>query len=379
MQNIVRKIFIVGIVGLIFIPFLFAHRQEDRVAEDENRYYANFPVLIKDSVINKEYAAEFDAWISDNARFRTVMKKIKVQFLYELFGKLELEDVAIGKNEELYGVTEEIIDAVQGRNLFNQEELEQYETRIYELQKWLESKEIDFYFMNAYDKFSIYPENFPEGIVQYGDDFLGKQTERYILENGRVSIVPIYDLLCQTAQNEIIYYQYVDWCHWNDVGMLLGYDKLMQVIQEKRTDIDYITLSDVEQIQLLDKRKVYGYEYPLVEQSVCYDIKDKNAIEVEIDDKDKYSYKEHSHCFYNKDGKYRALILNDSFIRMTMKNYLAESFEETLSLDIHNIEKIDEIVEVFQPDILILETYEMNIPYLYSELGNLEVIKNING
>ena len=378
MWEVFRKIFIIGVIGILFLPFLLAHRQENRIAEDENRYYANFPSLLKNSGINKEYTSEFDVWIADNARFRTTMKNIKVELLYKLFGKLELEDVAIGKNNELYGVTSDIVDAIQGRSLLKQEELELYETKLYNLQNWLKKKEIDFFFMNAYDKYSIYPENFPQGVKQYGELYIGAQTERYINEKGRVNIVPIYGMLREEAKDKVIYYQYVDWCHWNDVGMFIGYQKLMDAIQDKKMDINYLGMEDVEQIQLFDKRKVYGFEYPFEEQSIYYDIRNKNAVELEIANKEKYSYKEHSHYLKNENEKYKVLVLNDSFVRMGMKNYLAESFRETLSLDIHNLNKIEMIVCEYQPDVVILETYEMNIPFLYDELKKLECISDNN-
>ena len=207
MRKVMQKVFVISLIVLMFFPFVFAHREENRVAEAENRYYANLPKLFNEEGINKSYISEFENWISDNARLRTIFGEIKTSVLYNVFGVLNLADTGIGKNKELYSVSGETVDTVQGRNRFTQKELEDFEEKLYRLQNWLESESVDFYYMICHDKATVIPEYYPEHVIVENDVFVGQETEKYIADKGRVNIVPLYDLLYQKAKEEKIYYE----------------------------------------------------------------------------------------------------------------------------------------------------------------------------
>ena len=52
MKKLIQRAFVVSVLVIMAAPFLLAHREYNRVAEDENRYYANFPDLEKDGKWN---------------------------------------------------------------------------------------------------------------------------------------------------------------------------------------------------------------------------------------------------------------------------------------------------------------------------------------
>lgn len=373
MQNILKKIYVVAFIAVLFAPFLLAHREENRIAESENRYYANVPKIFnEEGKINQNYIQDFEEWINDNARFRTLFREIKVSLLYNLFGCLDLENVGIGTNGDLYANAMSNVDTVQGRNLLSNEALESYEVALYKLQKRLTDSGIDFFYMQCYDKITVLNEYYPQGAVQYQTKFIGEHTEDYIEEKGRINIVPLYDMLKKSAKEDNIYYRYIDWCHWNDAGMYLGYEKLMKEICKEYPQLTYLKINDYDIIYKNTYRDVYGFQYPLEERMPLYNIKEKNAKEVETALYDKLSVKEHTHYFVNSKGQKRVLSINDSFIRMGMKNHLAESFSEYLSVDLSNLSKLEWILEEYQPDIVLLECLETNIPtvrYMLAGLG----------
>ena len=376
MQKIMRKLYIVAFITVLFVPFLFAHRQENRIAVNENRYYANVPKLIKeDGAWNLNYKQEFESWINDNARFRTLFREMKVIALYHLFGYLDLENVGIGTNGDLYANADKDVDTVQGRNLLSDGALEALETGLYRLQEALKFRGIDFYYMQCYDKMTILSEYYPKGVMRYQTEHIGQQTEDYILENNRVNIVPLYDMLKSVARSENIYYRYVDWCHWNEAGMYLGYEKLMKKIGEKYPQTDYLKLEDYSIKYKEAYRDVYGFQYPLKEIVPVYEIKEKKAVEKETTLYNNFNVKEHTHYYVNPTKTKRVLCINDSFIRMAMKSHLAECFHEVLTVDLNNLSNIEWILDAYAPDIVILECLETNVPNVYRTLDNLEYIK----
>lgn len=376
MQNILKRMYVVVFVAVLFVPFLLAHREENRVAESENRYYANVPKFLdEEGKFNQNYIEDFEEWINDNARFRSLFREIKVSVLYNLFGYLDLENVGIGTNGDLYANAAGDVDTVQGRNLLSNEELEAYESALYKLQKRLSDGGIDFFYMQCYDKITVLSEFYPQGAVQYQTNYIGEHTEKYIEEKGRINNVPLYEMLKECAKENNIYYRYEDWCHWNDAGMYLGYEKLMKEICERYPQIKYLKLEDYNIEYRYDYRDVYGFQYPLEEKAPVYGIKQKNAKEAETVLKDKMNIKSHTHYYVNPKGQKRVLSINDSFIRMGMKNHLAESFQEYLSVDLSNLSNLEWILDEYQPDIVLLECLETNIPKvqdMLAELGYLE-------
>ena len=373
MKKKLQICFVICILMMLFVPFLLAHRERDRIAEHENRYYANFPFLWEGEELNEDYIEEFEEWLNDNVRFRTIFREIRVGILYNVFGVLDLEDVRIGKDQELYGASDVAIDLVQGRSLLSNEKLEEYENRLYNLQQWLESQSIGFYYMTCMDKVTMRKEYYPAEVVEYDTISVGKQVEDYIVKEGRVHSTSIYDTLKKEVNNNI-FYQYKDWHHWNDAGMYLGYSNLMERIQQDYPEVLFLAKADYKIKYVETKRDVYGFKYPFVEMEPVWQIKDKKASSTDIDIYDKLYYKEHTHYYVNKNGKKRVLVINDSFIRMSMKSSLAECFEETLSIDLGNLEKIEWLVEVYQPDIVILESYEGNINHVLSMLRRIQKI-----
>ena len=370
MKKLIQRAFVVSVLVIMATPFLLAHREYNRVAEDENRYYANFPDLEKDGKWNSEYIEEFEEWINDNARFRSVFRKIKTGMLYHVFDVLDWEGVGIGTNQELFGMSSSAIDLVQGRNLLSKAQLEEYEYLLYELQQWLYTESVDFYYMTCIDKVTIMKEFYPKEIVQYDTEHVGGQIEGYIEKKARVNNIELQEVLKSEIENNI-YYKYYDWQHWNDAGMYLGYQELMKEIQKEHPEISYLQLEDYTIKKDIVRKEMYGLQYPFDEEYIRYYIKEKNAEEKETELYEQLDFKEHTHYYENEKGQKRALIINDSFIRMDMKDSLAESFKETLSVDLENLRNIKWLVKVYEPDIIILECVEGNISSV------LEMLKEI--
>ena len=227
--------------------------------------------------------------------------------------------------------------------------------------------------MQCYDKTTVFEEGYPQGVVRYETEHLGENTEKYIVQKGRVNIVPLHETI-KAAKEQNIYLKYTDWCHWNEAGMYLGYKKLMEKIGEKYPEIDYLTINDYNIIEYRGYKDVYGFQYPMEEVFEEYEIKNQCAVEKESEYNDRLYTKSWTYYFENPDSEKRVLVINDSFIAMKMKYHLAESFNECLSMELTNLLNVDWLVEEYKPDIVILECVELNIPRVKDMLKELEVI-----
>ena len=208
MRNIYNMVFIVIFLMILWVPFLLAHREDCRISDMENRMLASVPHIMKENGgINFSYSADFDAWINDNVRFRTILMELNSTLQYRLFGRIAKESLREGKEGHLYYVDEDKVREYQHVNLLSEEELTAYITSMQKLNDYLKERGIAFYYMQCYDKDSIYPEYYVKGVKQFGDMSRANQIVDALKRNTDVSVIPIYKELMDHKGEELLYFK----------------------------------------------------------------------------------------------------------------------------------------------------------------------------
>ena len=147
---------------------------------------------------------------------------------------------------------------------------------------------------------------------------------------------------------------------------------MIDMIKENHPEITEVSANDYIVGNTTSFRNIYGLEYPIPETSQYWDVKEPKATEcTEELNSELYnilSYKEYIHYYQNPSAgnNLKILLVNDSFIRMYIKDDFAEKFSDTLSIHWDNIPNLDEIVSLYNPDIIILESADIS-----SALGNV--------
>ena len=362
MEKISNRLMIAAFIAMLVLPFLLAHREPGRVSDSENRTLADYPELLtQDHTLNLDYMKEFENWISDNARGRTSFLKINAMLQYHLFGKIAKNLVWAGTDGELFGAGEGMLETYQHLDLLTEEELQNYTLKMQELSDYLEARGIAFYYMQCYDKETVYSEHFMRGVNQIGDLSEAQQVVNALKADTNVAVVPVYDAIMAEKVQKKLYYQVIDTLHWNDSGAYLGYLAFMKQAQTRFPEITYLTKEDYRMEAIRDKTEILGFTYPIQEDSIRYVIDQPKA---ELMAKERFSYldyQDYIHYYKNSKStcKKRLLIIGDSFIRQSMKDDLAEGFAETLFVDWGNLPKLKELVDDYQPDLLLFESAEM--------------------
>lgn len=358
------KILICIFILMLSVPFIFAHRESGRISTSENRTLADPAQLFDDDgCINYSYSADFDSWINDNIAFRGTFMEVNAIVQYHLFGKIANTDLREGQNGHLYYVKEDMLREYQHTNLLSESELKNYSNAMQSLSTYLADRNIAFYYMQCYGKDSIYPEYYVEGVRQYGNISRVNQITAELTENTNVTIIPLYEELMQNKKNELLYFKATDPAHWNEYGAHIGYTTLLKTIQKDFPQISYLDSSDFNITQLEENADIYGFAYPHSEINLYYNRKEPHAIETDaaiIDPAGIIDYGDHTHYYQNPDcgNELRILLVGDSYIRQFIKGHIAESFSETLSIDWINLSNLDEIIDIYKPDILVFESAE---------------------
>ena len=346
----------------ITMPYLLAHWDKDgRVSSMENRTLAKYPsVCLEDGSMNREYLAQFEEWINDNLRGRAAMVEVNSALQYELFDRIVKSDVMEGKEHWLFVNDPDMIMDYQNLNLLSEQELEQYVENMQGISDYLKERGIAFYYLQCYSKSSIYPEKYVDGINRIGTVSKADQIVNALQEETDVAQILVKEPLLEQA-DELIYFQYVDTLHWNEKGSYIGYQVIMNKLQEDYPQISILKESDYDILEEERTMDLYGYKYPMTEMCPVYRINNQKATEITETTQERWGflhYREHTHNYTNPScgNDLKILLIGDSFIRMFLKDDIAESFSETLSIDWINMSILDEVIEEYQPDIVVLES-----------------------
>lgn len=364
MKRALNILFIFLFAVLISFPYLFAHRdRQGRVSYMENRMLAAYPILWDaDAGLNTDYLSQFELWLGDNLRGRTVMVEINSRLQYKVFDRIVKSDILRGRNNWLFSSDNEAIREFQHRNLMSEKELDTYAVNMQRIVEYMDNKGIKFYYMQCYDKGTIYPEEYAEGINQIGTVYRADQIASVLETKTSVEQIFIKPAL-MAHKDELTYFQYVDPAHWNERGSYIGYQAIMYKLREDFPEISALAESDYHIIEEELTVDLYGCPYPYAELCPIYLINDPKATEItqtqeSMDRWEFLRYKEHTHEYVNENSgnDLKILVLGDSFIRMFLKDDIAEGFASTLSIDRLNILILEEVVEEYQPDIVIIES-----------------------
>ena len=361
----INIIFIVIFVSAITLPYIFAHRDtEVRVSDEENRELAAYPVLYdKENGWNTSYIENFDEWINDNLRGRTEIVKINSTLQYKLFHRILRDNLVSGKNDWLFNKSDDLITEYQHVNLLTDDQVGEFTSNMQAFSDYLGGRGISFYYMQCYEKESIYPNEYLQGVKQLGNISRTDQVVDGLKTKTDINVIDCKIDLLNHAKTEQVYYKYAD-NHWNDYGAFIGYQDLMKRIQIDYPRIKVLDKNDYNIENIEQSVSLYGYQYPYSDISPEYRIKNPGA--VEITDTTKKNWADlhvqdfiHEYANNSSGNSLRILLVGDSYIRQFLKDDVAESFSYTLSIDWSNLGNLDSVIDRFHPDIVVLENTEM--------------------
>lgn len=382
MKQKVNLVFIVLFMIVITLPYLFAHRDvQGRISDMENRTLQGYPSLVlEDGKINKEYTLQFEDWLNDNLRGRSVLVEANATMQYILFQNIVKTDILQGKDGWLFANDLEQIKEYQRSNLMTEEELSFYTSQLQRLSDYLKEKGISFYYMQCYAKEIIYPDNYNESILQVENVSRTEQVIEALEKETDIYVIDTKNTLCEQSLRQDMYFRYADLVHWNEAGAYLGYQALMNGIHEEYQDVAALGEADYQIEESERITSIYGFEYPYKEICPIYKIKEPKASEITEnlgDDWNWLHYKEYTHVYFNSESgnDRKILVLGDSYVRMFLKDDIAENFKETLSIDRANIPLIDRVVEEYQPDIVVLECADHVLSQVLNALEQINFLE----
>ena len=244
LKKIYNISFIVIFMAIISLPLIKANWTSGGISEDENRYLAEAPKLTVDGKFNEKFTSEVETWFMDHMGYRKQLIDYNAKMQYKVFGKmLTNSNYYLGINGDVNYATDEMIMDYAHLNLRTDEEVAEIGDSYQVISDWLEEKGIQFYYVQCWDKHSIYPEQFMSSVNQIGDISKTDQVINYLRENTTVNELSLKEVLIDNKQNYEVYSNWGDPTHWTDRGAYIGYKYIMEAIN-KNNDNKYMILQE---------------------------------------------------------------------------------------------------------------------------------------
>lgn len=350
-----KKFFIIALLLIIIIPILAFNAKKDQISEIDNRNLTElFPE--EDKANKKPFSfpvmsMQFEDYLSDRIGFREQMLGIYGNGYKNIFGILKHPSYEYGKDgEAFYKFHDEKL---------NKKFVDDFNNFMGSVDRYLESRNIDFVFAANPAKNHLYPEEIPEYVhTSYQNmDYL-----RTLLPNNFFTSVDNIDYLQNVEATDRIFNKSFDVGHWTEYGAIIGISNMIEPLRRK-----YPTIGEISFTQYNKQQATAEYlpnsKIRIDEEITKFHPKDPQHISPEeYQQKLQSELKLHpTHRTFRIDQNPNnpdapvLMIFRGSFMNHK-EDFYADAFSEVIG--IHNYENIydlDYYLNLFKPDIVIFE------------------------
>ena len=360
-KKIYNILFVVMFMAIISLPLIKTNWTSGGISEDENRYLAEAPKLMVEGKFNDKFTADVETWFMDHMGYRKELIDYNAKMQYEVFDKmLSNSNYYLGRYGDVNYATDAMIMDYAHLNLRDESEVVKIGNSYQKVSDWLGEKGIQFYYVQCWDKHSIYPEQFMASVNQIGDISKTDQVIAYLRENTTVKVLSLKETLLENKNEYEVYSNWGDPTHWTERGAYVGYNYIMQGINKYNDNRYKVLDEDDYNISISDKGIVLNgfiHEEDMLES---FSIKEPMASMVDISIMDKYS-EDRRHSAWenpNVDNDSKLLLVCDSYIDSFIIEDIAESFSQVWLIWGDYTMDMENIVEMYDPDIVIYECAE---------------------
>lgn len=376
-SKISKITFIVLFLSMLTVPLLTTNLKKNTISVAENRTLAQMPELYnKDGTRNLDFNNDFELWINDNIGFRSNMVTSNAKMQYYLFNLLpNNSDMYLGPNGEFNYAVYDMLKDYQHLNLYSEEHLDEMADSYQYISDYLEAQGKQFYYYQCWDKHSIYPEYFPDTVIQHGETSKTDGIVSALKEKTSVNVISSKQTLIDKKADYDTYSRWGDAAHWTQRGAYIGYLELMDAINSNNGNKYRVLKESDYNITVTDQGStIFGciHKEDMLEN---FDIKKPKAV---LTNEKLSLYNENrNHKFFTNnhvDNDTRVLILGDSYFDVYILDDIAESFYETLIIWGDYSWDIGNIIEEYHPDIVISENAE-RCDRTYGMIDGVKAIK----
>jgi hypothetical protein len=222
----------------ISIPLFIGIVEDDKdVSSTENRKLSTLPKTGWNPNDIEKFPKLFDAYYSDHFGFREWLTKYYKLIKFSI-GDSPSNDVTLGKDGWLflgsikkgYNRYEDPFGDARNANLYSNDELKSFAIYMVSLKAWLNDNGIEYVFVIAPNKHTIYFDKLPDYISKVNAQSSTDQLVEYLKANTTVPVVDLRKKLIENKKQHQLYYK-TD-THWNHYAANIAQYEIMLEIEK---------------------------------------------------------------------------------------------------------------------------------------------------
>ena len=326
----------------------------------ENRNLADNPSLSWASL--SSYPKQFENYFNDHFGYRNLLIRLQIDFNDKV---LNIEDKGLkafkGMDGWIFYAGNRTVESYRGFNPLSSDQLEQWRNMLEKKKAFLKSQGIEYLFVVAPNKSSIYPEYLPSWIQKSGKVTPLDQLVAYLKDNSKVEILDLRNVLkAEKRKGPLLYFQ-TD-THWNQLGAFVAYREIMRSVGQQIHTATALSLDKVK----IEYREVKGGDLALL-LGTQDDVTEEVPVLTPLIKQSKVIFRTGgpSHELLMESPSVdppRAIMFGDSFAN-ALSPYLSEDFSSIKYMLASWTEQtsIKKILTENKPDIVIEERVERHI------------------
>jgi hypothetical protein len=236
----------------IWLPTLdtFFHL-DDAPAFNEKRQMARFPQLKPGLAGLKDYIGGLETYFNDHFGYRKRLIHWHNHWKYLLFRDKIGSDVMVGRDDWLFYIAGEMIDHFRGVRQFTTQDLMAWQRLLEKRRDWLAQRGIQYIFVVAPDKQSIYSDELPDWLTKVRPDTKLDQFYAWMRVHSTVDVLDLRPALRDACQIAPTYYKTDS--HWNLFGGFIACQEIIKNLARLQPGIEPLSLESFEQENRPDK------------------------------------------------------------------------------------------------------------------------------
>jgi len=357
----------------IYTPFLAGVIQDDKIVSSvEKRNLTKFPIPPKSLKSLREYPENFNDYYSDHFGYREKFVKEYFKIINKFGVKKSVDDVTIGQEGWLflgnikagYKRHNDPIGDAMNVNLFTEYQLKEFAKAIMDIKDWLGNRGINYIYVIAPNKHTIYSEYLPRHISKKNNKSSTDQLVEYLQEHTDVNVLDLRQALLDEKKKHPVYFK-TD-THWNMYGANVAQFELMKKIKPFFPKLIHPFLFPDHQFKIFPKGGGDLGGFANIEN-----IKEDNPQPIfqagcspvnETPDNNGRK----THTVVCDAQELNAVIFRDSFFS-ALQPYISRQFRRSTYIwEKINYNSLTKYVQQENPDIIIDEVIERSLPYIPS-------------
>ena len=207
-----------------------------RSTAPEHRTAAALPRWPATRTALREFPHALELYVGDSLGWRDQLLRWNSLQQLELFGRFPSSSLYTGRDGWWYYGENDGISAWRGLKPFREGELEYWRRSLETQRDWLRARGIEFLFVLAPNKETIYPEHLPAGYERLGPTRM-EQFAEYMAQHSDVHFLDLRATLLaekrNDTQDDLLYYPLGT--HWTQRGAWIAYREILHALRAKLT------------------------------------------------------------------------------------------------------------------------------------------------